>query len=174
MRGHADELVLAFCPNTRGFGFVLFEGPFAPVDWGVVWLRGTEKNRIGVQRLAELLARQRPDVVLLEDMFDGTSRRHDRIRELNAAAQQAVSRAGIECVHYSQSQVRAQFAELGAFKRYARAMFIARRIPEFERLGLLPPPRKIWNSENPRMAIFDAAALAITFFQEAEERQFEA
>jgi LmbE family N-acetylglucosaminyl deacetylase len=173
MKPPREQLVLAFYPNTRGFAFVLFEGPFAPVDWGLVRLRGAEKNRTGVARLAELLSRQRPDVVLLEDMFDGNSRRHDRIRDLNAAAQEAASRAGIECIHYSQKQVHAQFVELGAPKRYARAAFIARRIPEFQRLRLLPPPRKVWNSESARMAIFDAAALAITFFEEMANEQFE-
>jgi hypothetical protein len=30
--------------------------------------------------------------------------------------------------------------------------------------GLLLPPRKWWMDENPRMGLFDAAALALTFF----------
>ena len=39
---------------------------------------------------------------------------------------------------------------------------IVREFPELE--PRLPPVRKIWMSEDVRMSIFDAAALAITFF----------
>jgi hypothetical protein len=37
-------------------------------------------------------------------------------------------------------------------------------IPAFERY--VPPPRKPWKSEDARMGIFDAAALALTFFKD--------
>jgi|SRR5690348_15036174 hypothetical protein len=54
----------------------------------------------------------------------------------------------------------------------ARAQFIASHIPVFQ--PLLPPPRKIWNSEDARMSIFDAAALALTFFDAEAVSRFEA
>jgi len=41
------------------------------------------------------------------------------------------------------------------------AAAIAKHIPAFERF--LPPPRKLWKSEDARMGIFDAAALASRF-----------
>jgi hypothetical protein len=39
---------------------------------------------------------------------------------------------------------------------------IAKHIPAFDRF--LPPRRKLWMSEDVRMGLFDAAALAFTFF----------
>ena len=39
-------------------------------------------------------------------------------------------------------------------------------IPAFE--AFLPEPRKWWNSEDPRMGLFDAAALALTFFHSSK------
>jgi len=38
-------LVLSIYPNTRGFAFVLFEGPLSPFDWGVKEVRGRGKHR---------------------------------------------------------------------------------------------------------------------------------
>jgi hypothetical protein len=58
--------------------------------------------------------------------------------------------------------VRQQFAYLGSVTKDAIAMAIAKHIPAFERF--LPRPRKPWESEDARMGIFDAAALALTFF----------
>jgi hypothetical protein len=41
-------------------------------------------------------------------------------------------------------------------------MTIAKRMPAFE--PFQPAPRKPWQSEDARMGIFDAAALALTFY----------
>jgi hypothetical protein len=167
-----DDLVLAVYPNTRGFGFVLFEGVLTPVDWGVVRPHGTEKNGSCLTRFEQMVARQRPDVLVLEDMAVEASRRYARIRDLNQAIAELAAREKILSIQYALARVRDYFAQLSAFTRYARAEFIAQHIPVFG--PLLPPPRKIWNSEDPRMSIFDAAALALTFFHRAVEQQFEA
>jgi hypothetical protein len=71
---------------------------------------------------------------------------------------------------YPRAQVRACFAEFGLATKQSIAEIIGKRIPAFERL--VPPPRKIWMSEHARMGLFDAAALALTFFQlEGRARQ---
>jgi hypothetical protein len=167
-----DNLVLAVYPNTRGFGFVLFEGVFSPVDWGIVRARGTDKNHSCLTRFERMVSWQRPDVLILEDMTVEGCRRYARIRDLNQAIAEAAAREKILSIQYTVARVRDYFAQLSAFTRYARAEFIADHITVFR--PLLPPPRKIWNSEDARMSIFDAAALALTFFNRAVERQFEA
>jgi hypothetical protein len=169
---YQHDLVLALYPNARGFAFVLFEGAFSPVDWGIVWVRGSRKNRRCVRRFTQLIARNRPDVLLLENMAEQGSRRHSRIRVLNKRIGAMAARAGIGSVRYSRTEVRERFMQFTSPARYARAEFIARHIPVFE--PLLPPPRKIWNSEDARMGIFDAAALALTYFHAAADRQFAA
>jgi hypothetical protein len=45
------------------------------------------------------------------------------------------------------------------------AEVIAKHIPAFVRY--VPPPRKPWMSEDARRELFDAAALALVFFQKA-------
>ena len=59
--------------------------------------------------------------------------------------------------------LRLRFA--GFVNKQMLAELIAKHIPAFERY--VPPPRKPWKSEDARMGIFDAAALALVFFQKA-------
>ena len=62
-----------------------------------------------------------------------------------------------------QAPAVAAFAHLGSSNKQTLAELIAKHIPAFERY--IPPPRKPWMSEDRRMGIFDAAALALVFFQ---------
>ena len=59
------ELVLAVHPTSRGFGWVLFDGPHALDDWGLAYVRG-DKVQACMQRLRVLLERHEPDVLVLE------------------------------------------------------------------------------------------------------------
>jgi hypothetical protein len=69
---------------------------------------------------------------------------------------------GVLVKTYSRAQVIEYFAGLGAITKQKIAEAIAKHIPA---LGLyVPPARKPWMSENARMGIFDAAALARLFF----------
>jgi hypothetical protein len=64
---------------------------------------------------------------------------------------------------FSQSQVRRAFLGDAVGTKHALANIIAERFPE--ELGfLLPPKRRDWMSEDYRMPIFDAAALALAYF----------
>jgi hypothetical protein len=70
---------------------------------------------------------------------------------------------------YSRAQVIQYFAELGAVTKHKIAEAIAKHIPALSLY--VPPARKPWMSENARMGIFDAAALAWLYFSEMSERQ---
>src|SRR5262245_26289421 len=115
-----DALVLAVYPNTRGFGFVLFEGVLTPVDWGIVRSRRTEKNGSCLARFEQMVTWQRPDVLILEDMAAVGSRRSPRIRDLNQAIAVAAARKNILLIQYATVRVRAYFAQLSVVTRYAR------------------------------------------------------
>jgi len=157
------DLVLALYPNTRGFAFVVFEGSLAPVDWSVKEIRGLQKNSRCLLAIEALLGRYTPDVVVLQDTsIDGT-RRAKRVCELNASIEELVIERGISIQAYSRAQVRETFSRFGVASKYSIAESIAKHVPAFERY--LPPPRKLWMSEDARMCLFDAAALAMTFFQ---------
>lgn len=69
---------------------------------------------------------------------------------------------------YSRDQVRAAFARHECPNKHRLAELILECIPAFERY--VPPPRKPWMSEDRRMGLFDAAALALVFFR-ANENQ---
>ena len=156
------SVVAAIYLNSRGFAFVLFEGPLAPRDWGVVEARGKDKRERLLSRIDRLLSRYTPDVLVLQDTsHNGTDRPH-RIRRLNEAVAEAAERYGLQVLSFSRTEVREHFAYLGSVTKDTIAGAIAKHIPAFERF--LPPPRKLWQSEDARMGIFDAAALALTFF----------
>ena len=170
MKPHSRyNLVLAIYPSTRGFAFVAFEGPFSPVDWSAREIRGRHKNQRCLISITVLLERFRPDVLVLQDMSSTGTRRAHRLRELNADIRELAEERGIPVFAYSREQVREAFAPFGLTTKHFIAETIAKHIPAFDRY--LPPPRKPWMSEDSRMAVFDAVALAPTFLKSMAGRQ---
>jgi hypothetical protein len=156
-------LVLAIYLSTRGFAFVLFESPLSPIDWAVKDIRHTGKHDKSLLGIAELVDRYQPGVMVLQDTSARGTARVGRIRVLNSAIAELAENAGIETIAFSRGEVMRAFASGGATNKRELAEAIAAHIPAFERY--LPPPRKPWMSEDSRMSLFDAAALALTFFQ---------
>ena len=148
--------------NSRGLAFVVFEGELAPLDWGVIEARGAEKRQKLMARIETLFAKLRPNIVVLESMLAAESGRPLRIRALNEAIAQVAKRSMLKTVFHTRAEVHAQFSHLGTVTKDAIATAIAKHIPAFERF--LPRPRKPWESEDARMGIFDAVALALTFY----------
>jgi len=155
-------LVLAIYFNTRGFAFVLFEGYLAAFDWGLIETRGPRKHPRCLARAKKILDRYQPDFLVLRDAStQGT--RTARIDSLNAAIREIATSRGIPFHAYSRDYVQDAFASAGAANKQSLAELIAKNIPTFERY--VPPPRKPWMSEDPRMGLFDAVALGLVFFQ---------
>ena len=150
------HLVLALYPTTQGFSFALFEGPLSPYDWGVFEARGSAKNRRCIQRISQLFGKYCPDAVVLQDMSAAGTFRARRIRALNEAIELLADTQGYPVFSYSRAQVRQSFPPPATKQRIAEV--IAKHIPAFQ--NLVPPTRRIWMSESPRMGLFDAAALA--------------
>jgi hypothetical protein len=161
-------LVMAIYLNSRGFAFVLFEGELAPRNWGTIEARGEDKRERVLSRIDGLLSRYKPDVVVLQDTSQGGTDRPHRIRRLNETIAETAEGYGFPVLSFSRAEVREHFAYLGSVTKDTIAAAIAKHIPAFERF--LPPPRKVWKSEDARMGIFDAAALALTFFHAHGQR----
>jgi Holliday junction resolvasome RuvABC endonuclease subunit len=155
--------VLAFYPSSRGFAFVLFQGPHTPFDWGVIELRGKQKNARTLQAFTKLIAQYAPDVLVIEDTESRDSRRHTRIRALYRMAAHVAKMKGISVIRFTHSEVHASFGLAGSSTKYEIAQAIAKEIPAFA--SRLPPVRKIWMSEDPRQNLFDAASLGFTFYR---------
>ena len=156
-----ETRVLAIAPCVQGIGFIVFNGPHLPIDWGIKWTRH-EKNAKGVAKIAELIERYQPDIVVLEDHRGEGSRRAKRIEDLLDAIAALVRRKNIETACYSRRQVRHHFAGDGAITKLRIAKSIAGTLPELA--PRLPAKRKIWLPEHADMSIFDAASLALTHF----------
>jgi len=157
------NLVLSVYPTSRGYAFVLFEGPQSPYDWGVKEIRKKHKNEQTLASIHALIERYRPDYLIIEDHIEHGSRRSSRIRRLYRMIAHLAETEQIDLFRYSRRAIRACFEPAGARTKFEIAQAIARQIPAFAHR--LPRVRKIWMSEDPRQSLFDAAALGITYYE---------
>jgi hypothetical protein len=156
--------VLAIDPIKRGFGFAVLDGPDSLIEWGIKGTsRGQEpRERWCLRQATELLDFYRPDRVVLEDCLASGSRRGRRGEVLIDRVAELAEERGIPVRRISRARVYRTFGPSRAWTKYKIALAIAGRFPE---LGWrLPPIRKPWMSEDVRMAIFDAVALAQAFY----------
>jgi hypothetical protein len=100
-------VVLSVYLNTRGFAFVLFEGPVSPFDWGVKEVRGRGKRRRCLINIEALFGRYQPDILVLQDMSPSGTTRAPRINHLNAAIATLAEGCGMPVYSYSREVVRA-------------------------------------------------------------------
>jgi Holliday junction resolvasome RuvABC endonuclease subunit len=154
-------LVLAVHPTTRGFGWVLFENPQTPVAWSIVHARAGRDQHL-IARFERLLDRYEPAVLVMEAFENGTSRRNARIQQLYRALVHEASVRAIEVPIFDRETIQAAFEKSGAKTRNEIARVIAERVEAFSHR--LPPKRKLGNSDDTRQSLFDAAALALTYF----------
>jgi Holliday junction resolvasome RuvABC endonuclease subunit len=160
-RKDRDRLVLAIYPTTRGFGFVVFEGRQRTIDWGVKDARG-DKNRKLLVKIQELVSWYRPEMLVLENAHGPASRRAERIRQLHALIVELAQKRKIPVRQFSRSDIRIAFTRRNASTRYEIAQAVSRELPDLA--PWLPPPKKIWMSEDRWLGMFDAASLALTFY----------
>ena len=153
--------VLAIDPTTRGFGFAVFESQTTLIDWGVKSTR-TEKQAKTLTKIRELIRHYQPQVLVFEDCAGRGSRRCRRIKCLLHSLRDLALRERLTCRRLSPAQVRRIFQVFGATTKHQIALAVAQQLPELA--PNLPPYRKPWMSEDYRMAIFDATALALTYY----------
>ena len=153
--------VLSLDPTSRGFGYVVFEGPVTLRDWGMKLAKG-DKNKQCLRRVVDLIEIYQPEALILENVGVKVCRRCPRVCELLQAFRSIALVRKVEVYCVSRQQVRTAFAEFGAITKHQIATVIAARLPQLDLL--LPPLRKLWMSEDVRMSIFDATAFALTLF----------
>jgi hypothetical protein len=160
-------LVLAVHPTARGFGWALFENPLVPVDWGVANVKKRHNAR-SLERFEKLLDRYAPKVVVFEEFGEHPARRVMRIQALCREMIALAGNRGIRTPIFSREAVRECFAKSGARSRHAIALNIADQIEVFRHR--LPRERKFWNGEDVRQSLFDAVALALTYFATSQSK----
>lgn len=158
---HKYDLILGVHPSARGFGWILFERPLAPFDWGTVTIR-KDRNAGALARIDRILRKYKPRLLAIEAAGGNESRRRPRIRRLCSAIEDRARERGVTVRAYSRHQVRQTFSGVDAQTREEIASAVADRVEALR--SRLPAPRKIWLGEHPNMALFAAAACALTYF----------
>lgn len=154
-------MTLSVFVNRIGFGFIVLEND-ALIDWGVKDLRaGKHATSLAVFRA--LVEQYRPAVVVMREYQRDITHRGERAKDLLERMHRAARRKRVTVHQVSRQVIQACFAEWDANNKHQVANEIVRRFPELE--DRLPRKRRLWESEEYRMAIFDAAALALTYFQ---------
>lgn len=152
--------ILAVMPSSAGFGFAVLEGQNVIVKSGVVRVL-KDKNKRTLARFEKLMAEWMPQVIALEDASAEGSLRHPRIRRLTNMICRATQKRRINVAMFSRKQVMERYLPKGERgERHALAEAIAQMFPE-ELAHQLPPKRKFYNSENYKIEMFFAVALAL-------------
>lgn len=148
--------ILAIDPCTKGFGFAVLEGGNRLIDWGVARLYSKNDEEFLV-RVDALINRYKPTAIAVEDVA-GTSRGERAAKRINDLIGYAAF-LDIERALVSRGEVRVILGLPYDATKYEMAQMIAKLFPELE--ASLPPPRKLWQTEDKRMNVFDAVGLAL-------------
>jgi hypothetical protein len=154
--------VLAIYPFSRGFAFVLFEGPNNPFDWGVKDIKEKHRNVQTLDAIKHLIDRYNPDAIIIEETGVGGAKRSSRIRKLYRSIVHLCNTELIDLYRFSPAAIRRYFEPVGAVTKYEIAKAIGRQIPAFAHR--MPKVRKPWMSADPRQSLFDAAALGLVYY----------
>lgn len=149
--------ILAIVPSASGFGLAVVEGVNSLVDWDVKRVR-QDLNNGSMERIEKAVAFFQPDVIVMEEGTDRSS----RVRALMKRIVTFAGKRDIQVVVLSRVQVRRVFFSDGLGTKDALAELLAQRFPD-ELAMHLPPKRRAWMSEDHRMAMFSALAVALAF-----------
>lgn len=159
-----DPRVLALDLRHRRFGFAVFEGHKRLLDWGVrVYpATGDQEAAIVQRKLANLIRLSGPSFIVIKEERWMQARSNDHMRNIVEAVIHIASAHTVRVVVLEEKLVRASFAVMSCTTREEIAAALARIFPEL--IWELPPKRKRWQSEHPRMTVFDAVALGLAYW----------
>jgi hypothetical protein len=157
MSKHAKRpLVLSITPSPKGFGFAVLDGETL-VDWGVKVIPGANHAKC-LLKVEKLMAHYHPDLLAMED--HKKSQRSGRIRSLMRAITETALGRKIKLKLFTRGQIYKTLCADGRKSKNALAEALVERFPN--ELGFrLPRKRRDWTSEDYRMVMFDAVALAL-------------
>ena len=152
---HTKQRLMAIALSSKGFGFCIFEGE-SLLDWGNREIKDGDKNDKCLAKIEKLIAQYQPAILTMQNIAG--SRRTPRIKKLSRDIIALAKAHRLKTSLVSEKQISAAFG--GESTKHQRAEIITARFPDT--LGLsLPPKRKAWMSEDARMDIFKATAVAM-------------
>jgi hypothetical protein len=154
--------ILAVAPLSRGFGYAIMEDPSALVACGNKVINH-DKNLRALAWVDKFIRFYQPEVLVLPDVNAADTRRAPRIKILHRKIVALAKKHQLKQRLISVTQVRAQLLGRTKGTKQALAEALAAKFP-VELASRLPPKRRPWMSEDPRMDIFDAVGLAVVFW----------
>lgn len=120
------------------------------------------KNQQSVSKIEKLMRQFLPGVLVLQDVNAKGRHRAPRIKALHRQIIELAAKQKCKVALLSGNTLRITL--LGDVKgtKHEMAESLAQKFP-VELAGKLPQKRKLWESEDGRMDIFDAVALAVVF-----------
>lgn len=159
-----DPVVLALDLRHRRFGYAIFQGHRVLLEWGqrVYPAVGDAERELAQRRIAKLLDGFGPDLILLTQ--ERWERGHTDTHLVHAlsALQAEAQRHEVPIRLVQEKSIRMAFTVFGCNTKAEIAATVAAIYPEL--LGSVPPPRKPWESQHPRMSVFDAIALGVAYW----------
>jgi hypothetical protein len=150
--------ILSISASSKGLAFALLEGQITLVDWGVKSVKG-DRNAQSVRKVKELMSHYKSEILVLE-RHSSKSKRSERVQTLTRELFKLAKRHNVSAEFVSWEQVSRCLSSNAEARKDDVAELIAKRFPD--ELGFrLPQKRKAWMSEDSRMGIFIAIALAI-------------
>lgn len=156
--------VLALSAHRRKIGYVVLEGPTQLLDWGVRSCVGIghDSQTLARRRIVRLLQFYLPSVVAVRQV-DQPAKQDAKGETALLAIRQECGQRSIPVNRISRTTIGQFFLGRGCGTKHQIAQLLAEQLPELA--WILPPKRKPWQSEKHSMAVFDAAAVGITYFQ---------
>lgn len=155
--------VLAVDVRPQWFGYAAFESPNRLLDFGVKRFALRSTGEIG---FATLLRALHPEVIVLRKISLGTWRDRPLTRGVVRSMLRLSRQFSIQVALVGEARMRDCFITHKLRTKQERASLLARKFPALA--WKLPPPRRIWQKEHWNMPIFDAVALAISYFGKDE------
>ena len=154
--------ILAIAPLTRGLGYAVMEGPDKLVVRGNKAIR-QDKNTRALVWVEKFIRLYQPAILVLPDVNAPDTRRATRIKTLHRKIVALAKEHQLKVRLFSGQQVREKLLKHAQGTKQALAEILAAQFP-VDLASRLPPKRRPWMSEDPRMDIFDAVGLAAVFW----------
>lgn len=161
-----ESYVLALAPVSRGMGMFAIATNGFPIDWRVREARSAHKNVQCLHIAEELFDAYKPVALVIEDHRAPGGRRSARIADLLDLIAELGEERGIPVERYGFGDVRRALNLPSRANKSAIAAAVAERLPALA--PRLPKAKHFWEPEAHGMAMFTAAALALTHLARAQ------
>jgi hypothetical protein len=160
-----DPTILAIDLRHRRFGYAAFKGHRSLLDSGLRVYRavGAAEAAMASKRLVVLLRLFSPTAIVIKRERWDRAKTNPHIKSLVEVTTRIASEHSLPVLLIKHADLRKTFGNMGCETKDEIAAALANIFPELT--WRLPPKRRAWQSEHPRMAMFDAIALGLAYWQ---------